>query len=189
MNVGKTSMLLGIPGSILLFFAACSDEANPIVGEVSDSVLSVSEIRSRTVIGLLGVPLGEPVEIRAIIIDGSSLKNKVHASSYLLMVTEVNGSTLSSDPIFEFSLDHAIDVQLAADNFDLFLLKYGTEADEIHPDQLNELKEGYVGKSVSLVAYESGEFRGMPSQLPDEVALWQDRSFSYEPKLEILIDK
>jgi len=169
---------------------ACSkkNKQNPQnIRVIHDPIISISDLKKFPVSGELGIPLGTPANIRAIIIDGDSMKDKIRSSSYLLQVTEVNGVKLSVMPIMEFSLDHAQDTGLAADNFQLYYIRNKKEADGLTSDQIAELKIGYVGKSVSLVVYETGKFSGVPRNLPDDAFLWQDEGFCFEPNLEVLV--
>jgi len=114
------------------------------------------------------------------------LRKKRYSGSYLLKVTHVNNEIITSKPILEFSVLHARDVNLAPDNFELFFVTNGYEAKELTSSQIEDLKKGYVGKEVTLVCYETGEFSGMPDNLPDDVLPWQDHGFVFKTKLEIL---
>lgn len=147
--------------------------------------IPVSDLNQLPVIGKLGLPLGDVTTIRATIVDGDSLRMKRHSSSYLLKVREVNGVKLESEPIMEFSLNHARGVELANDNFGLHLLKNNEEADGLTGDQIEQLKVDYVGNAVSLVVYESGGFSGMPD-LPEDAMIWADRGYGFHTHLEVL---
>lgn len=148
--------------------------------------IPVVDLNQLPVIGNLGAPLGKSVSIQAVVVDGETLKDKYHSCDYLLKVTSVNGVPLESQPIMDFSLDHAIDVRLAEDNFALFLLKNNDVASSLTADQVRKLQTGYVGKEVSLWVYETGGFSGMPSDTPEDSAIWQDRGYGFYTHLEIL---
>jgi hypothetical protein len=86
----------------------------------------------------------------------------------------------------EFSLDYALDVNLAVDDFNLYSLKNNEMADELSGDQIRELKIGYVDKIVSLLVYEIGEFSGVPDLPESYPAIRQDHGFCFETRLEVL---
>jgi hypothetical protein len=46
--------------------------------------ISVLDLNQLPVIGELGVPLGEVATIQATIVDGETLRDKIHSGSYLL---------------------------------------------------------------------------------------------------------
>jgi hypothetical protein len=148
--------------------------------------IPISKINENSVIGLLGVPLGEWVTIQAIIVDGDSLPDKIHGGSYLFRVTSVNGVKLTSEPVLEFSLRHVFADDLAEDNVGLYLEKYGTEPEGLSASQIESLKVGYVGKSVSLQVYETGGFSGMPESLPEDALIWQDHGFCFKTHLVVV---
>ena len=177
----KSIILSALVVAGIIILAACrhseSEDKAPI---------PVSKLNENSVIGLLGVPLGEVVSIQAVIVDGDSLRDKIHGGSYLLEVTSVNGVKLASEPVMEFSLDHAMDVDLAVDSFELYLHTTGEDAKELSASQIESLKVGYVGKSVSLQVYETGEFSGMPESLPDDGPIWAAPGFSFWTHLEVV---
>jgi len=148
--------------------------------------ISLLDLNDVPVKGELGVPLGKSVRVQAVVVDGEVLKDKYHSCDYLLKVTSVNGVPLDSQPIMDFSLDHAMDVELAENNFALFLLKNNDEVSSLTADQVRELQIGYVGKEVSLWVYETGGFSGMPSDTPENSYIWQDRGYGFYTHLEVL---
>ncbi|MEY3395329.1 MAG: hypothetical protein RL346_1565 [Verrucomicrobiota bacterium] len=147
--------------------------------------IQISDLYQFPVIGELGVPLGEVAAVQATIVDGDTLRTKEDSGTYRLKITKVNGVELDSQPIMEFSLDHAPDVQLPDNHFSLYRLKNKQEANELSGDQIKELQAGYVGESVDLLVYETGGFSGMPD-LPDDTDLWQARGYGFRTHLEVL---
>jgi len=148
--------------------------------------LTVEDLNGKTIIGKLGMPLGSPAVIKAVIVDGETMKDKIHSESYLLAVIEVNGSLLQDKPVLEFSLNHSLDVELAVDNIELINM-FG-EGDDLSEEYVNGLKKKYVGKEVSLLVYETGHFSGVPNDLPDNALLWQDEGFNFKSTLEVLLE-
>ena len=81
--------------------------------------ITAESLNTIAVVGKLGVPLGEVSTIRAIIVDGDSLRTKADMGSFFLRVTEVNGKKLDSEPIIDFFLAPGSRAKLANDNFEL----------------------------------------------------------------------
>ena len=163
------------------------NKSHTSVLESSSSKLTTNDLKHRPVIGELGIPLGSPAAIKAVIVDGATLKDKIHSESYLLEVIEVNGSNMEKRPVLEFSLRHSLDVDLAANNAQL-INKFGGEGNNGRgEDIVPSLKTNYVGKEVNLLVYETGKFSGVPNDLPDNAPLWQDEGFGFRSTLEVLL--
>jgi hypothetical protein len=122
--------------------------------------ISLSDLNAHPIIGELGIPLGEVAAIRATVVDGNSTQMKEHQGEFLLRITSVNGTDLKTEPLMAFS--SAI----------------GTEVEGI--DSI------WVGKSISLEAYEAGEFSGVPENLPDHWPIWAAGSYALRTHLNIL---
>ncbi len=148
--------------------------------------ISAESLNTIPVIGKLGVPLGQVTKIKAIVVDGDSLRTKGDAGSYLLKITEVNGIKVDSEPIVDFSLAPGVDVKLANNDFALYELKTGEKARSLTGEQVAKLKKDYVGKSLLLQVYEIGGFSGIPKKMPKEVEIWQDYGFHFGTYLRIL---
>ena len=148
--------------------------------------ISAESLNTIPVIGKLGVPLGQVAKIKAIVVDGDSLRTKGDSSSYLLKIAEVNGIKLDSEPIVDFSLAPGVDVKLANNNFALYELKTGEKAGSLTGEQVAKLKKDYVGKSLLLQVYEMGGFTGIPNKMPKEVETWQDYGFHFRTYLLVL---
>lgn len=153
--------------------------------------ISVAELRTLSVIGELGVPLGTVVEIRAKVVSGSEYLPRVkgYDGLYLLKVTHVDGKELEDPVVLEFSMFPFIRVGLASNHFDLYALKTGRKAGELDSAEIRKLEKGYVGKTVHLIAYEAGRFSGIPGNLPKDVPVWAGRAFELSTSLEILAER
>lgn len=147
--------------------------------------ISAESLNTISVIGKLGIPLGEVTTVRATIVDGDSLRTKADMGSYLLRITEVNGVKLDAEPILDFLLAPGSPVKLANDNFELYEQKTGGKTGKLTGAETKKLKEGYVGRTFSLQVYEEGSFSGIPKKLPREL-MWQDRGFHFRTYLRIL---
>ena len=164
--------LITSPLAILLVLAAAV-----VTPADEKAVMSIStEALNRiSVIGKLGIPLGEVATVKATIVDGDALRTKADMGSYLLRVAEVNGVKLKAEPILDFTLASGSRMKLAKDNFELYELKTGKKTGELTGLETKKLKQNYVGKTLSLQVYELGGFSGMPKNLPQEVTAWPDR--------------
>ena len=114
---------------------------------------------------------------------------KQYQSSYLLRVTQVNGHSLARPPVMEFSVPGFVSVKLANDDFDLYELKTGTKTGRLDSAQIADLQKGYVGKQVRLAMYETGEYSGIPHNLPEDVPVWPDRAFGFSTSLVVLAER
>lgn len=130
--------------------------------------------------------------IESIIISGDSLRMKGFAGQYLLKIVSLNGKELKSPPTMRFSVPGFAFAEIASNQFALYKLKMHEEAKGLTSDEIKALEEGYVGKLVKLVAYESGGFSGIPefSELPDDLPglmpNWQDTMFHFSTHLIVL---
>lgn len=151
--------------------------------------LSVSSLNQGRILGELGAPLGTVVEVRASIVAGSELQSKRHQGCYLLRITEVDGHPLAVPAVMEFTVPGFAGVQLASNDSDLYELKTGTKAGTLEPAQIERLREGYVGRQVLLAVYETGQYSGVPHNVPQDIPTWQDRGFGFRSLLVVLAER
>jgi hypothetical protein len=149
--------------------------------------IRVEPLYDLSVVGRLGLPLGTVTDVRSTVISGRELHEKGYQSSYLLRVTHVAARGLDEPVVMEFSTRG--NSELANDVFDLYELKHGEKARGLDSKQIEKLEEGYVGKDLRLVVYETGGFSGIPADLPPEVGSWQDRSFHFSTSLVVLAER
>lgn len=164
--------------AVFLFWSLAYPQQNPKV-----EPLSISDLKSRPVIGDLGVPLGKVVEIEATIIGGNQFNTKGTHDRFLLQVNKVNGDELKANPIMDFGSRFGVD--LPSDIWSLAELKTGKKVGEVTRKEAEQLEKAYVGKKVKLVAYETGSFSGIP-KLPKGIESWQDHGFGFSNSLAIL---
>ncbi|MCX7010589.1 MAG: hypothetical protein NTY53_25650, partial [Kiritimatiellaeota bacterium] len=144
----------------LVYFGLLAGMALSLCGCCRTPVrVNVEDFQSRVaVIGRLGVPIGQAVEIEAVVIAGRELGEKAYQSDYLLKVTQVAGRPLTNPPLFRFKTHSWDHVPLAGDTFALYELKTGRKTGSLDDKQITELERGYVASSVRLLAYEEGFF-------------------------------
>lgn len=152
--------------------------------------LTVGDLASRPVIGRLGRPLGTVVEVEAEVVRGRDLRNKGDYGSYLLRVTSVDGADLPAPELLHFGLAPGSSARLAWEEFGLWRMKKGSDAGTLYPKDIDEIEQGYVGRHVRLLAYESGGYSGIPALNPRGegagVPIWQDHGFGFSTSLIVL---
>lgn len=147
---------------------------------------TVEEFNDHKILGHMGVPLGECVEIEATIIAGHSLHTKSDDGHYLLRVDSVEGKHLDKPPTLNFQVPAFVDAALVNNDFLLYEWKKGKKPSTLDSSEIAELEKDYVGKAVRLVVYESGGFSGIPDTLPKDVPDWQDKGFGFTTYLIVL---
>ena len=140
-------------------------------------------------IGMLGMPLGTVTEIEATIIAGRELRSKQYDGQYLLRVTAVAGRPIEPQPI-RFYVPSYVPAHshLAANAEDLYELKNKKKARGLGFYEMKKLEEGYVGKKMRLLVYETGGYDGIPQNLPEWLTL-ADVGYAFRTWLEILEDR
>ena len=107
----------------------------------------------------LDLPFGTIAKLEVEIYDGDSLYMKAYQGMYLLKIHSVNGKKRLDTLVMTFEDETG---ELASDNFELFKLMYGKKTNSISEKQIDKMKQSYVGKKLTLMAYETGRFIGMP---------------------------
>lgn len=158
-------------------------------GDLLPQRLTIDDIRDAEVVGALGVELGTCVDLRATIVAGNAgdIRHKSHAGRYFLNVTHVDGSPLAKPVQMAFEVDaQSSNVKLANDSYSLVKLLTGEDASKVGFSKIPILEKAYVGKQVSLVAYETGSFEGMPRNMPESTPLWQGLGFYFRTHLQVM---
>lgn len=148
--------------------------------------ITVSELVEMDVIGTLGVPLGEVVEVQAVIVSGSETRAKALDGRYLLRIESINGTALGKPVTKTFIVWPLSHVKIANDDFSLHKLKTGRKAKSLDSEQIKELEKDYVDKRVKLSVYESGSFEGTPDRMPEDVSTGADVGFGFRTHLIVL---
>ena len=153
------------------------------------SAISLQDLRSRPVIGELGQPLGKCFDIEGTVYLGSDLHDKGAEGRYLIRVTTVNGKPLDKPVLMKFAVPGFVQSSLASNDFALYEKQSGQPAHNLASDEVTAMRKGYVGKTVRATVYEVGEFSGIPSGMPSNAPVWQDRFFWFQTWLVILVDR
>lgn len=107
----------------------------------------------------LGIPFGTIAKLEAEIYDGDNLRYKFYEDTYLLKINSVNGKIIKGTLLLPFTDETET---LANEVSSLYRLIYKKEPLELSEAQVHKMKKMYVGKKVILMAYETGEFTGIP---------------------------
>ena len=125
--------------------------------ELSDSPAGRSD---KTVLtAKLGIPFGTIAKVEAEIFYGGKIPQKQYEDVYLLKIKSVNGKIFNKTLLLRFEDETGT---LANDESSLYKLFYKNEADSLTETQIIQMNKKYVGKKLTLMAYETGHFRGMP---------------------------
>lgn len=108
----------------------------------------------------LGIPFGTICKLEAEMYDGDSLHRKAYEGIYLLKINAVNDKIIKGLVILTFTDETGT---LANDNFSLYKLIYKKTATSLTDIQINKMKENYIGKKLTIMAYETGHFTGIPN--------------------------
>lgn len=113
----------------------------------------------------LGHPFGTFLKMKVEIFDGNKLNDKYHQSSFLFRIKSVDSIVLSKVVIMEFK----------------------DETGKFSSEYNGKLKK-YVGKEFIIVAYETGEFTGIPNGYFKYQPVRQDFGFHFKNYLIVVAD-
>jgi len=131
----------------------------------------------------LNIPFGTIAKLDVEIYDGDSLHRKGDEGTYLLKINSINGKQQIDTLLMIFEDETE---QLANEDFALYKLIYGKKANSLTGIRIDKMKKNYVGKKLTLMAYETGRFTGIPKdyfKYRPEIA---DKDFHFENYLVIV---
>ena len=131
----------------------------------------------------LNIPFGTIAKLEVEVYDGDSLQMKSYQGTYLLKINSVNGRKISETLLLTF-IDET--EELAKDNFELYKLTYGKTTKSIADKQVDKMKKKYVGGKLTIMAYETGRFTGIPTDYFKYRPVRADRSFHFENYLVVV---
>ena len=131
----------------------------------------------------LNIPFGTIAKLDVEIYDGDSLQMKAYEGTYLLKINSVNDKKQIDTLLMTFEDETG---ELANDNFKLYKLMYGKKANSISNKQIDKMKKTYVGKKLTLMSYETGQFTGMPKDYFKYGPSKAGRDFHFENYLVIV---
>ena len=168
---------------ILYFFILCltiACSSTPKTSNKQEPVKSNPSIKE-----LLNHPFGTLLKLSVEIIDGDSLERKGLASSFVFRVKSIDGIASSDTVLMEFKDETD---KFPNDVVELSKYLYGDDRGRSSFDADIEMKKKYVGKQFDIVAYETGEFTGVPDEYFKYRPVRQDVGFGFKNYLIIVAD-
>jgi hypothetical protein len=141
---------------------------------------------SLTIHPYLKKPFGNIVKLEVEIVDGESLQEKYYQSSFLFRVFSVDSVALALPVVMEFKDETG---RFPDDIFNLHRFLYKKKTGSINEDKAARMKKEYVGKRFYIMAYETGEFRGLPNGYFKYQPVRQDFGFHFKRYLVVVADK
>lgn len=111
--------------------------------------------------------------------SGRSTRRKAYDGQYLLSITKIKGKSIEKPILTVFSNAPGNVARLANDTLSLYELKKGKRTGRLSEEDVTEIEHDYVGKQLKLYVYESGQFHGIPENLPEGTGGWQDTGFGF----------
>ena len=115
----------------------------------------------------LGIPFGTMSRLEVEVYDGDNLHWKEYVGTYLLKINSLNDKKINDTLLLRFTDETET---FASDDFSLYQLIYKKKVGSLSSGQLKKMKKRYVGKKFTVMAYETGQFKGTP-----------DKYFDYTP--------
>jgi hypothetical protein len=133
----------------------------------------------------LNHPFGTLLNLTVQIIDGDSLDNKGVGSDFVFSIKSIDGIALSDTILMEFVDETG---KLPEDVIELSKYLYGDDRGRNSFDADKEMKKKYVGKQFNVVAYETGQFTGIPDGYFKYQPIRQDVGFGFKNYLIVVAD-
>lgn len=134
----------------------------------------------------LTVPFGTMVKMGIEIIDGDQLKMKGYQGRFLARVKSIDSVLLAESVVLEFKDETG---KFPVNEFELHTQLYGRKTGVVSAQLSADMKKKYVAREFSVVAYETGEFTGVPDGYADYREIRQDYSFHFRNYIIIVADR
>ena len=131
----------------------------------------------------LNVPFGTISKLNVEIYDGDKLEIKEYQGVFLFKVNSINDKTLNDTLLMEFVDETG---QFANNNFELYKLTYGKSVGRLSSPKIDRMKKKYVGKKFILMAYETGQFSGIPNDYFKYRPIRADKYFHFKNYLIVV---
>ena len=115
----------------------------------------------------LGIPFGTISKLEVEVYDGENLHMKAYEGTYLLKINSIDNKKINDTLLLRLTDETET---FASDDFSLYQLIYKKKVGSLSSMQIDKMKKKYVGKKFTVIAYETGEFKGTP-----------DKYFDYKP--------
>jgi len=144
---------------------------------------SQEDTSKTTITTKLNIPFGTIAKLEVEVYDGDILQVKAYQGTYLLKINSVNDKKIN-DPLLLIYIDET--ETLANDDVSLSELVYKKKASSLTDIQIEKMKEKYVGKKLTVMAYETGHFTGIPKDYFKYRPSVADRNFHFEHYLVVV---
>jgi hypothetical protein len=128
-------------------------------------------------------PFGTLLKMKVEILDGESLNDKIHESDFLFKIKSVDSISLRETVIMEFRDETG---KFPDDEFKLYKYLYGKETGKLSSRASQKMKKEYVGNEYNIVAYETGEFTGIPNGYFKYQPVMQGTAFHFKNYLVVI---
>ncbi|HMC98693.1 MAG TPA: hypothetical protein VKH37_01020 [Ferruginibacter sp.] len=156
---------------ILNFFSTAGASAQ----DTTRTILKVKE--------WLPVPFGTIVKMTVEIVNGEKLNDKYHQSDFLFKVKTVDSVLLTKEVVIDFKDETS---KFPGDEFALYKYLYGKDTGVITSPASKQMKKKYVGQEFTIMAYETGEFSGVPNGYFKYQPVRQDFGFHFRHYLIVV---
>lgn len=134
----------------------------------------------------LNHPFGTFLTLKVEVVDGETLRDKIHQGDYLFRIKTVDSVLLPEPIIMEFK---DVTGYFPSDLFKLNKYLNGVDTGYIDGETAEKNNAKYAGREFTIIAYESGEFRGLPDGYWKYTkSLIQDAGFYFRHYLVVFSD-
>ncbi len=145
----------------------------------------IPKIPSTSVEVLLNRPLGTLVKLQVEVFDGDLTQQKQYEGEYLFKIKSIDNKQTTDTILMSFKDETG---KFSTNDFELYKNLYGKDTGILSSTQVDKMKKEYVGKVFNIVAYETGEFSGIPDGYFDYQPIRADMPFHFKNYLVVISD-
>ena len=153
----------------------------------SQSMLEITYPRvdssKSNIMTMLNVPFGTISKLNIEIYDGDKLQRKEYEGVFLFKINSINDKLLNDTLLMTFIDETGY---FAKDKFELHKLTNVKNVNSPSSKELDKVKEKYVGNKFTLMAYESGQFIGLPQDYFKYRPIRANRNFHFQNYLVVV---
>lgn len=128
-------------------------------------------------------PLGTLLKMEVEVFDGDLTKLREYQGAYLFKIKTVDNKQTADTLLMTFRDETR---KFPTNNFELYKYLYDKDTGSISSNQVNKMKKEYVGKIFNIVAYETGEFTGIPKGYFEYQEVKADKEFHFQNYLVVV---
>lgn len=158
----------------------------PMFGQVNQAIRDSLEFTKPNIVSsTLDYPFGTLLTMEVLIVDGDEIQLKQYQGVYLLKIISIENKKVDNPIILTFRDETG---KFPNDLFKLYKYLYGNDIGSITSKIQKEMKKRCVGKMFKVIAYETGEFIGIPDGYFQYQPIRQDTGFHFDNYLIIVAD-